>query len=84
MIGLTEFVSHGAPILTKLQAFRFGKVRRLSHGNVRDRGEAKEKGRARKEIDIAGGERQFREAAARRGLNLPPCLEGDGKLRDAL
>lgn len=53
----------------------------LSHGNGRDRGEPKEKGRARKAIDIADAERQFREAAARRGLNLPPRLEGDGKLR---
>ena len=53
----------------------------LSHGNGRDRGEPKEKGRAQKAIDIAGAERQFREAAARRGLMLPPRLEGDGKLR---
>ena len=53
----------------------------LSHGNKRDRGERNEKGRARKAIDIAGAEQQFREAAARRGLNLPQLLEGDGKLR---
>jgi phage/plasmid primase-like uncharacterized protein len=44
-------------------------------------GEPREKGRGDKAIDIAGAERQFREAAARRGLNLPPRLEGDGKLR---
>jgi hypothetical protein len=53
----------------------------LSHGNGRDRGEPKEKGCARNAIDIAGAERQFREAAAKRGLMLPPRLEGDGKLR---
>jgi len=53
----------------------------LSHGNGRDQGEPKEKGRAGKAIDIAGAERQFREAAERRGLNLPPRLQGDGKLR---
>ncbi len=49
--------------------------------NGRDRGEPKDNGRARKAIDIADAERQFREAAARRALNLPPRLEGDGKLR---
>ena len=53
----------------------------LSHGNERDRGEPKDNGRARKAIHIADAERQFREAAARRGLKLPPRLKGDGKLR---
>ncbi len=52
-----------------------------SSGYGRDRGKPKATGRVPKTIDAADAERQFREAAVRRGLNLPSRLEGDGKLR---